>query len=217
MPGMPEGTVPILSDTWGLSVATTCVTGLVGAAGAFIKSVESDQYTRTSVLWMILCGVVAVLPLAIALGPTAITSQCRDLLEHLNNKRLRCMVYGMQDDDDGLAATLEAIYQLEQLLGNMNKGQGPGFVIGGKVVTKSMVVKAISVVISFVSVAGPLILNVQSPLPRIVFSAQNKIAARIVDILVAVRKSRRNGIAPAHGTACISNTEPAIIWAAMLF
>ena len=149
-----------LSKGWGVTVAI-CVVVFVGLAFLNLPTLvdvdASDAAHQEAVLSCVFCALSAV---AIVYPPAKVTTECEDIKITLNELRTAGVGSGQGMIDSKTNLDIEVI---ETYLSKLNKGQGPGFLLAGTVVSKSLVITLASKVAGYVAGAVQALQKVQQP------------------------------------------------------
>lgn len=125
-----------LADSWGLPVALVVANlllySLLAVPDIIAPKEPGDDVEALSNSCITFC-----LALMVVYPPSMVTTHCDAVRRELNELRTAGdgSGQGMVDRD-----TADAIHTIELWLGNLNEGQGPGFVMGGKVVSRAYLV-----------------------------------------------------------------------------
>jgi hypothetical protein len=143
-----EETLVPLSEGWSLSVAVSVVVWLL-FAGLHVPAVLSPTTTpevkADAYVGMASAFIFAIL---IVFQPALVTTKCEKIERELNELRTRGTGSGQGMVD---VTTNDHVVIIETFLSKLNKGQGPGFVLFGKVVSKAVLVTVASKVVGYSS------------------------------------------------------------------
>jgi len=142
-------TLPTLSEGWADGMLALWAGCWVSALGTFAGFLNNTSAT----LFLYLTVFLACLPLCMAAGVAGASSDCDAVKAQLNKKRASDL--SVEND--------AKLYVIERLLQNLNKGQGLGFVVAGKVLNKTTLKTIFVAVGSFLGAAVPLILALKPP------------------------------------------------------
>eukprot|EP01048_Picozoa_sp_COSAG05_P025190 COSAG05_NODE_6292_length_985_cov_1.339729_1_plen_288_part_10 len=154
---LADGTMRALSIGWGRAVVSYCVLCLLGDIAVFSLMLSPLALNNSSASWWPLalrsgCGigilVFTLLPVFVASGPAHVSSQCDELMDSLNQLRLRLRT----------VAADSQISVLEKALRNLNKGQGLGFLVARTVIDKGKLNRFAKGVAGLVVTVGPIML-----------------------------------------------------------
>ena len=154
---LADGTMRTLSNGWGRAVVSYCVMCLLGEIALFSLMLSPLALNGSSASWWPLvlrsgCGggilMFARLPVFVASGPAHVSSQCDELMNSLNQLRLRLRT----------VAADSQISVLEKALRNLNQGQGLGFLVVRTVIDKGKLNRFARGVAGLVVTVGPIML-----------------------------------------------------------
>ena len=129
---LAQRTLPALSAGWATGAAAVCVAvwalSLGHLANALRRPLDDlgKPPLENPAFWFLAAAFWACIPMLVLWDLADASSECDLLMKDLNGKRLA----------DTSNATHITIFKLETMLGQLNKNQGLGFVLGGIVVDK---------------------------------------------------------------------------------
>jgi hypothetical protein len=164
-----RNTVPRLSEGWADGLLAIWLGLWMTTLGIFAKFLDGGNMAD---LGQTVAG--ACFPLVFAADVADASSACDAIGEALNAKRAANMSYENH-------STLEVT---ESLLRNLNKGQGLGFVVAGKVLDKSTLRSIFAAMTGFLGTAIPLILALkQETTTRVAGDTQCDISAQNIAVI----------------------------------
>ena len=108
--------MPALSNGWGRSVLVYTGCAFLGIIGSFSVALSPVALSALQADWFPIalratCGFVifslSLLPLVVANGPADVSTECDDLLQALNQLRIRLMTQGEMVDSEIKISALE--------------------------------------------------------------------------------------------------------------